>query len=86
LLLISGATESPAERLQRIERVIRERCIGFLSAADFQWFIVQEREPPKLLAIEGPKAKPAAKRQTSADARVRGKGGRFAPRHVRAPP
>jgi hypothetical protein len=82
LLLITGATESPAERLERIEKTIHARCAGFLSPADFRFFIVREREPPKPLAIEGPKpAKAKTKRQKAAPApRIRGKGGRFAPR------
>jgi hypothetical protein len=55
LLLITGAVESPAERLQRIERIVRSRCAGVLSESDFALVF-------KPIILQPPKAKPAAKR------------------------
>jgi hypothetical protein len=59
LLLITGATESPTERLQRIERIIRERCAGYLSADDLA--LLLKPFIPKPAALPPPKPSPTVK-------------------------
>jgi hypothetical protein len=34
LLLITGSVETPAERIERVLGIIRQRCAGYLSADD----------------------------------------------------
>jgi hypothetical protein len=45
LLLIAGAVESLAERLQRIERIVRARCVGFLTAEDLDAVLKPRPKP-----------------------------------------
>jgi hypothetical protein len=48
LLMITGATESPAERVERVLKTIRARCMGYLSAEDLALVV----RLPAIAAIE----------------------------------
>jgi hypothetical protein len=46
LLRITGAVETPGERMRRVVRVIRSRCFGVLSESDLALVLRYPRERP----------------------------------------
>jgi hypothetical protein len=63
LLLITGTTESPAERIERVLKTIRARCMGYLSAEDLATVV----RLPAIAAIEGrPSPKPLSPKAAKA--------------------